>query len=122
MATTRAPAALASWTAAPPTAPVAALTSTLLPPGRGRDRLARGHLRYFGRATQHPQLVGIDAGDDVAHHDLARAGWPQRPAIGHQVTGTQRGPRPTVQDDDVGMARHGHIQDLCLRTRTRRSG
>jgi hypothetical protein len=39
MATTRAPAALTSWTATPPTVPVAALTSTLIhssgPPSAG---------------------------------------------------------------------------------------
>lgn len=40
----------------------------------------------------------------------------------HQVAGTQRGPRPALQENDVGMARHGHDQGLCSRTRTRLSG
>src|SRR6266704_1589050 len=41
----------------------------------------------------------------------------QRAALGHQAAGTQRGTRPAVENDDVGMARHGHGQDLCSRTR-----
>ncbi len=50
-------------------------------------------------------------------HDLTGAGGSQRPALGQQVAGTQCGSRTAVENDDVGMARHGHVQDLCLRTR-----
>lgn len=33
---------------------------------------------------------------------------------GHQVARKQRGPWPAVQDYNVGIARHGHVQGLLL--------
>ena len=60
---------------------------------------------------------GIHSRDQVAHHHLAWVRCAQGPTLGDQVAGTQCGPRPAVQDDDVGMARDRHIQRLFDRNR-----
>src|SRR6266498_4844883 len=51
-----------------------------------------------------------------------RPGCPHRPTVEHQGAGKQRGSRAAVENDDVGMTGHGHVQNLCLRIRTRRGG
>src|SRR5664280_1525398 len=89
MATTRAPAAFASWTGTPPTAPVAALISTLSP-ARTLGRSCRGRLSFARcRAGLLPvcdevldAFHGEKRGDDGDQdgRGLQRPAWVRNPA------------------------------------------